>query len=186
MTDHRVVDDALQTGDDVLQHGRPRQPPDGGTDGTLDNRSVELPEFTPGLGHRNGSVLRRTTPNGGKMCPQRRLRMTGYRPSPRVVLLVFLVTSLRRRGGRRLKPRGSWDGHRTGNPISRGSGSTSTARRSRRPQPSPRRPQGRRRAAAGGAAARVGPASEFASHSHKNQHPAAGRWSSIRRMAACR
>ena len=42
MPDHRVVDDALQPGDDVLQHRRPRQPPDGGTDGAFDDRAIEL------------------------------------------------------------------------------------------------------------------------------------------------
>ena len=47
MADHRVVDDALQTGDDVLQHRRPRQSPDGGTDGTLDDGPVELPCVYP-------------------------------------------------------------------------------------------------------------------------------------------
>ena len=56
MADHRVVDDALQPGDDVLQHRRPRHPPDGGADRALDDRPVEFPEFTPGFGHRNGSV----------------------------------------------------------------------------------------------------------------------------------
>ncbi len=60
VADHRVVDDALQTGDDVLQHRRPGQPPDGWANRTLDNRPVELPELAPGVGHRNGSVLRRT------------------------------------------------------------------------------------------------------------------------------
>ena len=64
VADHRVVDDALQPGDDVLQHRRPGQPPDGGTDRTLDDRPVECPGFHPGYGHRNGSVLRRT---GGKI-----------------------------------------------------------------------------------------------------------------------
>jgi hypothetical protein len=41
MTDHRVIDDALQPGDDVLQHRRPREAPDGGTNGTFDDRAIE-------------------------------------------------------------------------------------------------------------------------------------------------
>ena len=42
VADHRVVDDALQAGDDVLQHRRPREAPDGGADGAFDDRAVEL------------------------------------------------------------------------------------------------------------------------------------------------
>ena len=43
MTDHRVIDHPLQSGNDVLQHRRPRQPPDGGTDGTFNDGAVEFP-----------------------------------------------------------------------------------------------------------------------------------------------
>src|SRR5689334_13958558 len=42
MTYHHVVDDALQPGDDVLQHGRPGQPPNGRTDGPFDDGAVKL------------------------------------------------------------------------------------------------------------------------------------------------
>ena len=60
MADHRVVDDALQPRDDVLQHRRPRQPPDGWTDGTLDNRSVEFlgcyPRVRPQMLGQSGSL----------------------------------------------------------------------------------------------------------------------------------
>jgi hypothetical protein len=41
VADQDVIDYALQTGDDVLQHGRPRQLPDGGTDGAFDERAIE-------------------------------------------------------------------------------------------------------------------------------------------------
>ena len=42
MADHHVVDDALQPGDGVLEHRRPREPPDGGNEGPFDDRAVEL------------------------------------------------------------------------------------------------------------------------------------------------
>ena len=41
--DHGVVDQALQPADDVLEHRRPRQLPDGSTDRSLDDRSIERP-----------------------------------------------------------------------------------------------------------------------------------------------
>src|SRR5260370_12956658 len=51
MTNHHVIDDALQTGDYVLQHGRPGQAPNGGTNRPLDDRAVEfLRRFSRGLG----------------------------------------------------------------------------------------------------------------------------------------
>ena len=43
VADHRLVDDALQAADDVLHHGRPRQPPDRVTERALDYRPIELP-----------------------------------------------------------------------------------------------------------------------------------------------
>ena len=42
VADHRVVDDALQPGDDVLQHRRPRESPDRRADGTFDDRAIEF------------------------------------------------------------------------------------------------------------------------------------------------
>jgi hypothetical protein len=50
MPDHRVIDHALQPGDDVLQHRRPREAPDGRTYGTFDNRSIEF-SLGRGTGH---------------------------------------------------------------------------------------------------------------------------------------
>ena len=41
MSDHGVVDDALQPGDDVLQHRRPRQAPDSRTNRTFDDRTIK-------------------------------------------------------------------------------------------------------------------------------------------------
>jgi hypothetical protein len=55
MADHRVVDDALQSRNDVLQHRRPRQLPDGLADGTLNNGSVEFLLYSPGIGHKCSS-----------------------------------------------------------------------------------------------------------------------------------
>ena len=42
VADHRVIDDALQPADGVLQHRRPRQLPDGGRDRAFDERTIEL------------------------------------------------------------------------------------------------------------------------------------------------
>jgi hypothetical protein len=41
VADEDVIDHALQTGDDVLQHGRPRELPNGGTDGAFDEGAIE-------------------------------------------------------------------------------------------------------------------------------------------------
>ena len=51
MTDHGVVDDALQPGDDVLQHRRPRQPPDSRTNRTFDDRAIKSSSGRRGTGH---------------------------------------------------------------------------------------------------------------------------------------
>ena len=88
--------------------------------------------------------------------------MPGYRPSHRVVLLVFLVASFVAAAAA-VNPNGRRDAHRTVNQISRASGSTSTARRSKRRSRNPLRG----RAPAAAPAANVGPASEFADHTHK-------------------
>ena len=56
--DHDVVDNALQSGNDVLQHRRPRQAPDGWTDGTFDDRPIEF-SLSARLRHEMRSVLRR-------------------------------------------------------------------------------------------------------------------------------
>ena len=63
VADHRVIDDALQPGDDVLQHRRPRQPPDRRPDRTLDDRAIEV--FASGAYRwpRLGSVH---TPSAGR------------------------------------------------------------------------------------------------------------------------
>ena len=42
VADQRVIDDALEPADGVLEHGRPRDLPHGAADGTLDDRSIEL------------------------------------------------------------------------------------------------------------------------------------------------
>jgi hypothetical protein len=42
VADHRVVDDALQARDDVLQHRRPGETPNGGAEGAFDYRAVEF------------------------------------------------------------------------------------------------------------------------------------------------
>ena len=41
VADQDVIDHALQPGDHVLQHGRPRQLPNGGADGAFDERPIE-------------------------------------------------------------------------------------------------------------------------------------------------
>ena len=56
VADHGLIDHPLKSGDDVLQHGRPRNPPDGGTDGTIDDRAIEGAEFRGDLGHWNGHL----------------------------------------------------------------------------------------------------------------------------------
>jgi hypothetical protein len=61
VADHRVVDDALQPRDDVLQHRRPRDAPDGRTDGAFDDGAIELSWFGRDLWHRR-SVLRACDP----------------------------------------------------------------------------------------------------------------------------
>src|SRR5688572_20581604 len=160
MADHRVVDDALQTGDDVLQHRRPGQPPDGWSDRALDNGPVEFPEFTPGFGHRKGSVLRRT---GCKIAPQdRRLAMLGNQASLRVVLLA-LVTALVVAAGAAAQT--TWKQGRTpdGQPDIQGIwiNFDSTPFEAAAPRPAAPAP------AAAAPAANVGPASEFADHNHK-------------------
>ena len=39
---HRVIDHALQSSDDVLDHRRPRQPPDGGAEWPFHERAIEV------------------------------------------------------------------------------------------------------------------------------------------------
>ena len=72
MADHRVIDDALQSGNDVLQHRRPRQLPDGLADGTLDNGSVEFFGRSPG----SATDARRVVASGfpGRRSRKRRRR----------------------------------------------------------------------------------------------------------------
>ena len=41
VTDHRVIDDALQSADGVLQNRRPRDLPDGGRDRAFDDGAIE-------------------------------------------------------------------------------------------------------------------------------------------------
>jgi hypothetical protein len=48
---HRLVDDALQSADDVLHHGGPREAPDGPTERALDNGPVERPGVRARLTH---------------------------------------------------------------------------------------------------------------------------------------
>jgi hypothetical protein len=45
--DHRVVDDALQPADDVLEHGRPGELPDRALDRAFDDRPVEHRAMSP-------------------------------------------------------------------------------------------------------------------------------------------
>jgi hypothetical protein len=51
MADHRMVDDPLQTRDDVLQHRGPCQVPDRGTDRSFDECPVEFAWFRPDFRH---------------------------------------------------------------------------------------------------------------------------------------
>ena len=68
VTDHHVVDDPLQTGDDVLQHRRPGKTPYRTTDRSVDNRPVELLSiflqcsryFRKGMSTRNRSSRRKS------------------------------------------------------------------------------------------------------------------------------
>ena len=55
--DHRVIDDALQSGDDVLQHRGPRDLPDGWTNRAFDERTVERAGFVRGLAHGQANTL---------------------------------------------------------------------------------------------------------------------------------
>ena len=52
MANHGLIDDSLEAGDDVLQHRRPRQTPDGATNGAFDDGPVKcLPRRGRGVGH---------------------------------------------------------------------------------------------------------------------------------------
>src|SRR5207247_10427080 len=53
MADHDVVDDPLQAGDDVLEHRRPRELPDGGNDRPFNQRSIIFRRFDSFSGHED-------------------------------------------------------------------------------------------------------------------------------------
>src|SRR5512145_3036669 len=52
MADHGMVDDALQSGDHVLQHRGPGEVPHGRTNRTFDDRTIEAFSRGGGTGHQ--------------------------------------------------------------------------------------------------------------------------------------
>ena len=66
VADHDVIDDALQAANHVLDHGGPRQAPDGPPDGPFDDRSIECSR-----GGLNPAILPRSAIADGVAVPER-------------------------------------------------------------------------------------------------------------------